>query len=350
MRSHLHIFLLSFIVIASTIAFVTAIANDVCAPAVVIGAVFWIPISVAFFWMLLAVRGKAISDHIPQMFLTVVGAGFIVYLLTLGCTDPSQAWWGMACSNNLKQIGIAMHKYCAEYHCFPPAYTVDKNGKREHSWRALISPFMEETRLYDFNEPWDGPKNKLLLQQQTSEWACPADADACRHQRRSNGLTSYVAVVGSKAAWKGSTPVKYADLKDGMSNTILVIEVANSDIGWTEPRDLRWENLHKMVATSAETIFAPKHYVPQGFLLNDSPGPGICVLQADGSVRSLPLWKSTPKMLEALFTVGSDGYNEDHIACINVDNPGVNWWNCAVLAIWIGSSYLLVRRVCPPKR
>ena len=32
-----------------------------------------------------------------------------------------------------------MHNYESKYGVFPPAYTVDKQGRRMHSWRALAA-------------------------------------------------------------------------------------------------------------------------------------------------------------------------------------------------------------------
>ena len=70
------------------------------------------------------------------------------------------------CSTRLKQIDLALHEYENRYHSFPPAYIADRNGKPMHSWRVLILPFLDETDVYnryDFNEPWDGPNNRKLL-------------------------------------------------------------------------------------------------------------------------------------------------------------------------------------------
>lgn len=58
-----------------------------------------------------------------------------------------------------------------------------------------------------------------------------------------NTKTSYVAVVGPNAAWTGMTPRKFADFPGGTSHTILLVEMAGSDIEWTEPRDLPLDKL-----------------------------------------------------------------------------------------------------------
>src|SRR5262249_47347570 len=50
----------------------------------------------------------------------------------------------MKSSNNLKQIGLAMHSYLDANRSFPPAAIYDKNGKALLSWRVLILPYIEQ--------------------------------------------------------------------------------------------------------------------------------------------------------------------------------------------------------------
>ena len=76
------------------------------------------------------------------------------------------------CKNNLKQIGLALHNYHDEYGAFPPAYTVDADGKPLHSWRTLLLPYLDQRPLYatiDLTKAWDDPAN----------------AEACKKRRRS---------------------------------------------------------------------------------------------------------------------------------------------------------------------
>ena len=55
----------------------------------------------------------------------------------------------MLCTNNLKQLALAMHTYNDYHKSFPPAYTTDEDGKPLHSWRVLILPFIEQRGLYE---------------------------------------------------------------------------------------------------------------------------------------------------------------------------------------------------------
>src|SRR5262245_52323821 len=49
----------------------------------------------------------------------------------------------MGCLNSLKNIAIALNTYESEFHCLPPAYTVDDSRKPLHSWRTLILPYID---------------------------------------------------------------------------------------------------------------------------------------------------------------------------------------------------------------
>src|SRR5262245_36536395 len=93
----------------------------------------------------------------------IVILGFLAALFLLMPRTSREAFRRVICANNLKQIGVALHSYHDKYGSLPPAYTVDASGKRLHSWRTLILPFLEGDDLYqkiDLTKPWDDPANK----------------------------------------------------------------------------------------------------------------------------------------------------------------------------------------------
>lgn len=177
------------------------------------------------------------------------------------------------CMNNLKQIGLALDGYHDQYGCFPPAYIANESGKPMHSWRVLILPQLGRRDLYEaynFDEPWNGPNNSKLAKTTPSVFRCPSAA------ANRPDVTNYVAVVGSGTAWPGSKSAKIRDFPDGPSKTILLVEVANSDIHWMEPRDLDVGRMAPGINPTSGQGISSNH-----------PG-GVVVSFVDGHIVFLP--------------------------------------------------------------
>ncbi len=138
--------------------------------------------------------------------------------------------------NNLKQIGLAFHNYAdTNGGRFPPAALCDARGKPLLSWRVAILPFLEQERLYKefhLDEPWDSEHNKPLLAKMPAVYALPGVT------MKQPGLTPYQVFVGKDALFDGGRkPRLPADIPDGTSNTMLVVEGADA-VPWTKPADI----------------------------------------------------------------------------------------------------------------
>jgi hypothetical protein len=200
------------------------------------------------------------------------------------------------CSCNFCGILLALHNYDSAYGTLPPAYIADANGTPMHSWRVLILPFIEQSALYnqyDFSEPWNGPNNIKLLNRMPNNLTCPS-----RFSNPTN-LTSYVAVTGPGTVFPGAGSVKLADVTDGLSNTLMVVEVANWNVPWTAPLDLDIRTMSLRINDPKRPGISSKH-----------PG-GANAGCADGRTR----WAREsilPGNLRALFTIaGGEGITAD---------------------------------------
>lgn len=217
------------------------------------------------------------------LLLTVTIFLFATLLLPRVSSGPSSR--RSQCSNNLKQIGMAIDAYCQKYGSLPPAFVADAHGKPLYSWRLLISPELDYKALYDvfhLDEPWDSPHNAKISQAHWAIWLCPSDNVALSH-------TSYVAVVGPNTAWPGAKTRKLADFADP-SKTILVVEVVNSGINWAEPRDLYVGQMAAGVNPKAGQGISSAH-----------PG-GAWALFADGHIEFIPD-DVDPKELAEMFEI-----------------------------------------------
>lgn len=135
---------------------------------------------------------------------------------------------------SLNQLQLALHNYHQVHNCFPPAYIANADGSPMHSWRVLILPYVEMHALYqqyDFNEPWNGANNIQLAKQMPAIFRVASETPS--HQ-----YTSVVAMSGDGLIFNGPSSTRLDDIADGIENTILLTEITNSNIVWTEPRDL----------------------------------------------------------------------------------------------------------------
>jgi Protein of unknown function (DUF1559)/Domain of unknown function (DUF4190) len=148
--------------------------------------------------------------------------------------DGRRAW----CANNLKQFGLAMNNYHQSNECLPPAAITDRNGKPLLSWRVAILPYFDSSDLYykfHLDEPWDSPHNLTLLNAMPSYFKCPSDPDP------KPGMTNYVAVIGPSTCFRPDfQPVRFADITDGTSDTLLLGESRRA-VPWTKPEDLPFD-------------------------------------------------------------------------------------------------------------
>ena len=141
----------------------------------------------------------------------------------------------MACLNNTRQIGIAILNYESANGHLPPAYTVDENGNRLHSWRTLILPYMEEQALYesiDLSKPWDDPANAKARESYVSPYICPSSP-------LDDFMTSYMAVVGDETCFPGATARRMDEITDRKDLTVMIVEVDESNaVHWMSPEDV----------------------------------------------------------------------------------------------------------------
>jgi hypothetical protein len=212
------------------------------------GAVFLFPLALPgvcalLGWLARWKRPTGASSHRASALLV---GGFL-----LACLGPIlmlgiPVWWTVKSASDdiliagdLRQLGIAMHKY-HENHFHLPAHAIySKDGKPLLSWRVAILTYLEQREVYEqfrLGEPWYSENNLKLLPRMPKVFKRPMD------HRGGDTMTHYQVFVGPGAIFEGQKPrtLDEITLGDGYSNTVLIAD-ALEPVPWTKPEDLPFD-------------------------------------------------------------------------------------------------------------
>lgn len=200
-------------------------------------------------------RGVTLMELVIVFLILAVLVALILPSLSRG-PAVREAARRSQCRNYLKHIGLALHNYHDRYQAFPPAYTVDANGKPLHSWRTLILPYLDHAALYnkiDLSKPWNDPANADAYKIPIPAYSCPS-ASSLQTQ------THYLAIVTAKSCLQPNQPRPIKEITDGTSNTLLVIEVPHDQsVHWMAPEDADEKLLESFGPQSKESHSGGRH-------------------------------------------------------------------------------------------
>jgi hypothetical protein len=214
-----------------------------------------------------------------------------------------------------------------------------------HSWRVLILPYFTSWGVdfyYDRNEPWDSPRNRKALVELPKPYRCPT-AQAWTSQ---STTTNYVAVVGRTRHAAASQ--KNLDSQQQKADTFLIVEMANSEIQWSEPKDIYLDDLSALRSLIANS----PHRRSNGYFSHATPA--INAVLIDGDMMFLFPRESTPNVLTSLKSLlppdparaerkhTKEGFYDDFY---REEPPPTHWPHYIGLPVWIVSLALLFYQV-----
>ena len=117
-----------------------------------------------------------------ELLVVIAIIGILIALLLPAVQAAREAARRSQCTNNLKQIGLAMHNYHDTHKKFPYGYIETTNLHRRTCWAQEIWPFMEQQPLYDLymadTNLWVMDVDPDVRDAQIAGFNCPSDGIA----------------------------------------------------------------------------------------------------------------------------------------------------------------------------
>ena len=200
-------------------------------------------------------RGRRGGFTLVELLVVIAIIGILIALLLPAVQAAREAARRSQCTNNLKQIGLALHNYHDMAKALPPGGLSKKvNGSVVNNcwgWNALILPQLEQQPLFDVLDVgkrslWDTAGDAAILpymQTPIDTLKCPSDtAPQLGDYRQINGksltVTNYIGNNSSDnfflevenvqrpvgGVFLLDRAVKFRDIIDGLTSTFMVGE------------------------------------------------------------------------------------------------------------------------------
>jgi prepilin-type processing-associated H-X9-DG protein/prepilin-type N-terminal cleavage/methylation domain-containing protein len=277
-------------------------------------------------------RRRRSAVTLIELLVVIAIIAVLIGLLLPAVQKVREAANRMTCTNNLKQIGLALHHFANDHGerlppdavtgPFPLAGVTAPGAK--HCWGPFILPYLEQQAVYNLYH-WEVSSHELLNQPavntQLKVLQCPSAEPNRLYLIPSNGgtaaCTDYAAMSGVNPVlaglgwidrignYEGAMPaynimVRLTDITDGLSSTALIAEDAGRPKLWQAGRYIpgpaikgpwsAWENGITLQGSTLDGATQPGtcaiNCTNKQEVYSFHPG-GANVLFADGSVHFL---------------------------------------------------------------
>ncbi|PQO35304.1 prepilin-type cleavage/methylation domain-containing protein [Blastopirellula marina] len=292
----------------------------------------------------LSPRFRRSGFTLVELLVVIAIIGVLIALLLPAVQQAREAARRMQCSNNLKQLGLAMHNYHDTYQAFPSGYIhVNVADNKGHwTWSAFILPFMELGNVSDVLQVGKVKASDALsahqdvMQAKYDTFICPSDTGpsvsstskcaGCAIENASGtnlGLskTSYVAVnssayvranqatnfgdgtTGATGMFFKDSDTRMRDITDGTSNTLMVAERAyilnnewfgSSELFATRDKNAKGPDNHQhpdkanydqgLYRTLCTTLFSPNITIGSTTSTNKAENHGMSSMHPGGAM------------------------------------------------------------------
>ena len=140
-----------------------------------------------------------------EMLVVIALIGILIALLLPAVQAARETARRMHCSNNLKQLGLALQQFHDARKVYPPGVVADTDDLRDgrHSGFALLLARLEQENLadtYDFGASWRSPVNRPVAATRLSVLECPSSGSTVAQDGGiPGGATDYALSKGPSA-------------------------------------------------------------------------------------------------------------------------------------------------------
>jgi len=306
-----------------------------------------------------------------ELLVVIAIIAVLIALLLPAVQSAREAARRAQCTNNLKQLGLALHNYLTSVDAVPHVYplwywtSATANGGGSDGWGAwspqsMLFPYLEQSTLYNAinfrlsNRNSGVESNSSLIGTRIQSFLCPSSplaqgTVACCPNIKAPG-NNYFGSVGPSISYTSdanppglfyydfnppvygapwapqSSPISLRDITDGTSNTIAFGEWRTGDFNCTK-------------LTVPQDVINP---VPFPGISSNAPWAGAnltsfmgwlntCAANAPGTIVQSPQWEYNMSALGQTWDQGLFGYSLGNTLLA----PNPNYPNCRTCT-WMG--------------
>jgi hypothetical protein len=271
-------------------------------------------------------------------FVAIFWASIVVLSMIL-LTESREEGSQCECRFRLREIGRELQRRLNPAGGSLPDVIRDPRGNPLLSWRVAELPaiatslgmrYMGQPPAAPLNltERWDSAANRQVATQNAPSFRSESLFHCPSRARQPDYIANYVAVTGPGTLWPPNPP---PDILARPERTLIAIEWPDSDIWWTEPRDVTVDELFAKDSPILASV-RRAHCCNRGYFLR--PVWGFHGLFGDGSVRFIRA-DVPDKVLKSLCLANApkppvDG---DHSCLARADT--FHYAHCAALIVWV---------------